>query len=84
MNVFSTSTIACLKLPVEPHPQPYKVAWINNMSILLNQQCLVSVSYGVYRDSIWCDVIPMQVAHIILGHPWFYDRDVHYHEKENT
>ena len=73
MNVVSASTIERLKLPVEPHPRPYKVAWINNMSIPVNKRCLVSFSYCVYSDFVWCDVIPMKVAHIILGRPWLYD-----------
>ena len=44
MNVVSASTVERLRLPFEPHPQPYKVAWINNMSIPVNQHCLVSIS----------------------------------------
>ena len=83
-NVVSASTVERLKFPVKPHPQPYKVAWINNISIPVNQRCLISLSYGVYSDSIWCDVLPMNVAHIILGRPWLYDRDVHHCGKENT
>ena len=83
MNVVSTSSIECLKLPVEPHPQPYKVAWINTMSIPVNKCCLVSFSYGVYNNSVWCDVIPMKVAHIILRRPWLYDRDGHHYGREN-
>ena len=63
MNVVSASTIKRLKLPIEPHPQPYKVAWINNMSIPVTQRSLVSFSCGVYSDSVWCDVISMKVAH---------------------
>ncbi|RVX23415.1 hypothetical protein CK203_000007 [Vitis vinifera] len=45
MNVVSASMVECLKLLVEPHPQPYKYF-------------------------IWCDVILMKVAHIILGRHW--------------
>ena len=44
MNVVSASTTERLKLPVEPHSQPYKVAWINNMSIPVKKHCLVSFS----------------------------------------
>jgi hypothetical protein len=29
-----------------------------------------------YHDEIWCDVIPMDVGHVILGRPWLYDLDV--------
>ena len=54
------------------------------MFILVNQCCLAFLSCGVYSNSIWYDVIPMKVAHIILSHPWLYDRDVHHCRKENT
>ena len=54
------------------------------MPITINKRCLVSFSYGVYGDYVWCDVIPMKVGHIILGHPWLYDRDVHHYGRENT
>ncbi|CAL5428331.1 unnamed protein product [Camellia sinensis] len=84
MNVVSATTVKRLKLPVQPHPHPYKVAWIDNTSIPITQRCLVSFSYGFYNDSIWCDVIPMNVTHILLGRPWLYDRDVQHSGKENT
>ncbi|KAF7144488.1 hypothetical protein RHSIM_Rhsim04G0004700 [Rhododendron simsii] len=84
MNVVSAATVERLKLPVQPHPHLYKVAWIDNTSIPVTQCCLVSFSYGSYSDSIWCDVIPMNVTHILLGRPWFYDRDVQHCGKENT
>ena len=84
MKVVLASIIECLKVPIEPHTQPYKVAWINNMFILVNQCCLVFLSCGVYSNSIWYDVIPMKVSHIILSHPWLYDLDVHHCGKENT
>ncbi|GJW94118.1 hypothetical protein Tco_0173790 [Tanacetum coccineum] len=27
-----------------------------------------------YKDEVWCEVIPMDAAHILLGHPWQFDR----------
>ena len=33
MNVVSEAIVKRLKLPTEPHPRPYKVAWINSTSI---------------------------------------------------
>ena len=47
MNVVSASTFEHLKLLVEPHPQPYKVAWISDVSIPVYQRCLISFSCGV-------------------------------------
>ena len=39
MNAVSKATVERLKLPTEPHPKPYKVAWINSTSILVAKQC---------------------------------------------
>lgn len=36
-----------------------------------------------YKDSIWCDVLPMDVGQIILGLPWLYDRDMLQFGKSN-
>lgn len=66
MNVVSASTVERLKLPTEPHPQPYHVAWINKTTIPVTQRCLVSIASGHYKDSIWCDVVPTKnVKHIL-------------------
>ena len=29
-----------------------------------------------YEDRVWCDVLEMVIAHILLGRPWLYDFDV--------
>ncbi|XP_022871137.1 uncharacterized protein LOC111390343 [Olea europaea var. sylvestris] len=34
------------------------------------------VETSVYRDSVWCDVVPMDACHLLLGRPWLFDRDV--------
>ncbi|XP_022857647.1 uncharacterized protein LOC111378647 [Olea europaea var. sylvestris] len=31
---------------------------------------------SVYRDSVWCDVVPMDACHLLLGRPWQFDRDM--------
>ena len=35
--------------------------------------CLVSIQMGDYKDEIYCDVLPVNVSHVLLGHPWLYD-----------
>ena len=40
MSVVSSSTIERLKLLIESHPQPYKVAWIDNTFIMVTHRCL--------------------------------------------
>jgi len=29
-----------------------------------------------YEDYVWCDVLDIDVAHILLGRSWLYDLDV--------
>lgn len=41
MIVVSSSMLECLKFLLEPHPQPYKEAWIDNNSILVTHRCLM-------------------------------------------
>jgi len=85
MNVISQEAVTKLKCPVERHPKPYKVSWVDDTSIPVKHRCLISFSLGKrYRDSVWCDVIPMKACHILLGRPWLYDRRVSYDGYSNT
>ena len=29
---------------------------------------------GTYKDDIFCDIMPMDVCHVLLGRPWQYDK----------
>lgn len=40
-------------------------------------------SIGQYQDQVLCDVVPMQVGHILLGRPWQYDREVFHNGRTN-
>jgi len=54
------------------HPQPYSIQWLNEGNELqVSYRCLVSVSIGKsYYDELWCDIIPMDNYHVLLGRPW--------------
>ncbi|KAK8921340.1 hypothetical protein KSP39_PZI020136 [Platanthera zijinensis] len=41
VNVVSENAIARMSLTTEPHPTPYKVAWINKISVPVTKRCLV-------------------------------------------
>ena len=77
-NVISLSIIEKLGLQAMAHPHPYNIQWLNqSKGLQINSRCLISLSIGKnYRDELWCDVIPMDACHILLGHPWMYDRKV--------
>lgn len=84
INVVSTSAVERMKLTPEPHPSPYRVAWVDKTTIQVKQRCLVPLHLATYEDKIWCDVLPMDVAHILLGRPWLYDLDVCNYGRSNT
>ncbi|KAK4489657.1 hypothetical protein RD792_005469 [Penstemon davidsonii] len=76
INVVSSHTISLLSLTPVDHPQPYRVAWIETSSIPVTQRCKVPIQFLSYKDEVWCDVVPMNAGHILLGRPWLYDHDV--------
>ena len=39
---------------------------------------------GNYKDVVLCDIIIMDVCHILLGSPWKYDRKVVHDVRKNT
>jgi hypothetical protein len=45
---------------------------------------LVEFKISGYNDKILCDVIPMDVFHLLLGRPWQYDRNVIHDGRINT
>ena len=83
MNVVSKDVVTLLNLKVEPHPNPFRVAWVNDHTLPVTQRCLVSIQMGDYKDEIYCEVLPMDVAHVLLGRPWLYDLNVTNFGKDN-
>lgn len=85
-NVVSEEMVTKLSLSTEPHPKPYKIQWFKNGNgVSVSKRCLVSFSIGKsYQDEIWCDVVPMDACHILLGRPWLFDRRVMHDGFKNT
>ena len=50
----------------------------------VTKQCLVDFKMGEYKDKVPCDVIPMDVCHVLLGRPWQYDKNVAHDGRMNT
>jgi hypothetical protein len=84
-NIFSTEMVEKLELEMTEHPSPYKVLWLQKgHQVNVTKQCLVEFKIGGYNDKILCDVIPMDVFHLLLGRPWKYDRNVIHDGRMNT
>ena len=70
-NIVSIDMVEKLRLKKTKHPVPYKVSWLHRgHQILVSEQCEVDFQIGPYKDKILCDVMPMDVCHILLGRPW--------------
>ncbi|GJZ15897.1 hypothetical protein Tco_0551574 [Tanacetum coccineum] len=75
-NMVATTMVKKLGLPIQDHPELYHVTWLKKGNLVkVTHKCLVQFSIGIkYTDEIWCEVIPMDACHNLLGRTWLYDR----------
>lgn len=52
--------------------------------IPVTELCLVPFNFATYRDQVWCDILPIDVGHILLGLLWLYNHDVTHSSHPNT
>eukprot|EP00253_Pinus_taeda_P023280 PITA_23280 len=76
-NLVSVEMVEKLGLKRLKHPTPYRVSWLQKgHQLLVDEQSEVEFQIGRYKDKIICDIMPMDVCHILLGRPWKYDKKV--------
>jgi hypothetical protein len=84
-NLVSTYMVEKLELEMVVHLTLYKVSWLQKgHPVTITKQCLVEFKIGGYRYEILCDVIPMDVCHVVLGRPWNYDNNFIHDGRNNT
>eukprot|EP00253_Pinus_taeda_P033292 PITA_33292 len=84
-NIVSTEMVEKLGLTKKVHPAPYKVSWLQKgHQVTVTKQCNVEMQIGTYRDVILCDIMPMDVCHLLLGRPWQFDRKAIHDGRRNT
>eukprot|EP00253_Pinus_taeda_P031257 PITA_31257 len=83
-NLVATEMVEKLGLKRLKHTTPYRVSWLQKgHQLLVDEQCEVEFHIGKYHDTVVCDIMPMDVCHILLGRPWQYDRKVTHDGKAN-
>lgn len=76
-NLVSQEMVDKLGLKNIKNPTPYRVSWLQKgHRFLVNEQSEVEFQIGKYKDKVLCDIMPMDVCHILLGRPWQFDRRV--------
>lgn len=81
----TTRMVKKLSLKVQKKVEPHEQAWVHDQDhLIVKDQYLISFSVGQWKGQIWCDVIPMITAHLLLGHPWLYDQKVKHNARCNT
>ena len=69
VNIIAKTPINKMGLKTEPHPQPYNVTWVDKMAQAIIQCCQVPINMSSYQDPVWCEVLDMGAADILLGRP---------------
>lgn len=71
-NIVSKVVVQGLQLKTTKHSHPYKISWVKKgMEIAVTDSCRMSFLIGKhYSCEVLCDVLEMDVCHLILGRPW--------------
>ncbi|RDY13583.1 hypothetical protein CR513_01471, partial [Mucuna pruriens] len=70
VNVPSLRLVEKLCLPTIPYPEPCKLQWLSEKGeMIVDKQVNFELTLDKYKDEIFCDVVPMEATHILLGRP---------------
>jgi hypothetical protein len=84
-NLVSTEMVEKMKLERTTHLNLYKVLWLQKGNqVMVSRQYKVEFKIGGYRDEVLCDVIPMDVCHVLMGTTWQCGRNVIHDGRKNT
>jgi len=81
----SSKFLDSFKLSIETHEKPYTLGWVSKGSqVRVTLSCRVPISIGKhYKEKVICDVLNMNVCHILHSIPWQFDNDITYQGGEN-
>ena len=85
-NMIAQHAVDKLGLTSEPYPSPYTLGWLDeNVNLRVTHRCLVPFAIGEhYRDRTYCDIVPMDISHLLLCRPWEFDRKITHDGAMNT
>ena len=84
-NVTSKTLINKLQISAKEHTSPYSLQWLRpNDKVTTSRQALIPFFIGLDCGEVICDVLPMDVCHLLLGRLRLFDNHVIYHDHANT
>jgi hypothetical protein len=84
-NGISKSVVEALGLSTWRIPALRHVEWVNSCGMLkITHKVCVPFTVDDYVDKVECDVLPLEVCGLLLGHPWKYDRNAIHAGRANT
>ena len=57
---------------------------IFNLIVHVTKQALIAYFIANFKDEVLCDVLLMDVCHMLLDRPWTFDKNVIHHGNTNT
>jgi hypothetical protein len=85
MDTFLLVVVATLGLSTWHILEPKHVEWSNSFDMLkVTHKVHVPFTIGEYVDEVECDVLPLEVCGLLLGHTWQYDHNVIHVGTANT
>jgi len=82
-NLISERLVEELGLTTSQHPNPHTLGWFNkNAECDVTKQCVLKFAItSRYIDEVKCEVVPVDVCHIVLGNQYLWDRDAVYYRR---
>lgn len=74
-----------LGLQVTLYLVPYSIRWVQSRGGLkVSSRCTILIKIGKFEDVVSCDILEMDVCHILLGRPWEFNNQAIHKGMENT
>jgi len=67
-SLVAQNLVDWLQLPTTPHLAPYQLGWVqkDGPRLTVFQRCVVTFFIGAFRDTVICDVSPLDCVDLIL------------------
>jgi len=83
-NIIAKTALEKMGFRAKPHPHPYNMNLVNKKAQFITHRCQVLIHMSSYKNRVWCDILDIDAAHILLGRPWLYGLDVTSLDRSNT